>query len=198
MVFLFDIGGVVLENGEPTSPDHASVYSEIFGIAPNQLKAAWHQPWRSYRIGAITEDEFWRQYLTGAGAQNVDISRAKALQREFTVPVRENIALLDELKQQGKRLAALTNISHEWLAFQRHAFNLDQYFSPIIASCKIGLAKPDEAMFQYALKVLKTQAADVVYVDNMADKVAAAQQLGMTAILYENPTQLRQALTPYL
>lgn len=197
-VVLFDIGGVVLESGEPTSPVHAPAYSAAFGLAPAMLRTAWFEPWHAFRIGAINEDEFWRQYFTAAGARNMDIVQAKALQRKLTVPVRDTLTLLNELKHQGKRLAALTNISHEWLTFQRQAFGLDQYFSPIIASCEIGVAKPEPAMYEQALKALTAPADSIVYIDNLSDNVAAAQKFGMRTIVYENPAQLRAALVPLL
>lgn len=198
MVFLFDLGGVVLESGDPnTSAANSRAFEQAFGVTPNRfqdLTNVWREAWSEYKHGRISEDEFWRRYLTRAGARNIAAAGAAKLFRDLTKPMPGMAQLLTDFKGQGKTLALLTNTGREWLNSQRSQFQLDDYFSPIIASCDLGIAKPEPAIYERALAALGAAARDVVFVDDQERNLVPAQALGMRTILFENAAQLRGAL----
>jgi 2-haloacid dehalogenase len=57
-----------------------------------------------------------------------------------------------------------------------------------------GLVKPDPRIFQLMLERFDLQPARTVFIDDNAVNVEAAAAIGVNAILFESPTQLRAAL----
>jgi HAD superfamily hydrolase (TIGR01549 family) len=57
---------------------------------------------------------------------------------------------------------------------------ISRYFSSIVISEEVGIAKPDPRIFQPALAKLGVEAADVLYVgDSVTSDMAAARNAGM-------------------
>lgn len=191
----------MISTGEPnTNPAHARLFEETFAVPPGafqDLSKVWYEVWASYNRGHINEDEFWRTYLTRAGAQNIDIEKAKALSRSLTKTKPEMLALLAKLKGRA-RLAALSNIGREQLAFLREAFKLDNYFSPIIPSYEAGSAKPDPAIYEYALNALDTAPGDVVFIDNQQRNLPPAEAFGIKTIHFTGAAELERQLARLL
>ena len=195
IVYLFDLTGVVISGGEPnTSAFHADTFAKAFGTTPDILKTAWFAPWGRFKLGQCKEPEFWREYLTGAGVVRPDVKAAAALYRELCGEVPGTKEILKGLKAGGARLAALTNTSHEWLKYWGEQFGLNYYFSPLIASCEVGLAKPEPAFFEYALRTLGVKASDVVFIDNQENHVLAARAFGIKSVLFTSAEQLKSYL----
>ena len=195
MYYLFDLTGVIISGGEPNTSDfNAATFAKTFGTTSEQLKLAWFAPWGRFKLGQCQEPEFWRDYLTGSGVLNPDVQIAASLYRELCAEIPGTKEILKGLKAGGARLAALNNTSHEWLKYWGEQFGINYYFSPIIASCEVGFAKPEPAFFEYALKAVGVKANDVVFIDNQENHVQAARALGIKSILFENAEKLKSEL----
>ncbi len=206
MLYLFDLGGVVIHGGEPnTSTANAQAFERAFKIkagAFNDLKKTWYHNWADFCRGLISEDEFWQRYLKDAGARQIDVAKAKGIYRDLTYIDEAMLALVKGLGAKA-RVAALTNISHEWLKFYKQAFDIERYFSPIVASCELGVAKPDKAAFEASLEILsaqpgcadlQTKPEEVIFIDNSDWNMAPARELGMKAILFTAAEDLKKKI----
>src|SRR5207245_844827 len=101
------------------------------------------------------------------------------------------------------KLALLSNTDPIHVAHLESNFAFFEFFPPParIYSCSVRASKPSPVIFQAALKVVKTPAAQAVFVDDILAYVEAARSLGLNAIQYLNPAQLRadlRALEPTL
>lgn len=63
-----------------------------------------------------------------------------------------------------------------------------------VASCQVGLRKPDPAIFRLALRQANAEPASTVYVDDVEEHVQSARRLGMSAIRCIAQTRLADEL----
>ena len=63
-----------------------------------------------------------------------------------------------------------------------------------MASCEVGLRKPDPRIYLLALERAGVRPEQAVYVDDRPELVDAGRSVGLTAIRFENSRQLEQDL----
>lgn len=191
---IFDIGRVLvrldiagslsgLARGISLSPDE--IWSAI------QTDPRWHD-WQEGRIAPhdwhlhltrrlgspLTFDEFrdaWNRSLERQPLQSDDLFKTLA---------------------KNKRLALLSNTDPIHVAHLESTYSFFQFFPPAarIYSCSVRASKPSPVIFQAALKAVKAQAAETVFIDDILEYVEAARSLGLRSIQYLNPEQLRADL----
>jgi 2-haloacid dehalogenase len=110
-------------------------------------------------------------------------------------PIDGSVMILEELKDSGHELHALTNWSAETFPFARDRFAFLDRFESILVSADVGLIKPDPRIFELLLERIGRPPAECVYIDDNPKNAAAAAALGLDAIAFENAGQLRAELT---
>ena len=96
------------------------------------------------------------------------------------------------LDTAGVPLYAITNFSGEfWPPFRAREADLFDRFRGIIVSGDELLTKPDPAIYRLALDRFGLHAEECVFIDDRADNVAGAQNVGMEAVLFTDATALR-------
>ncbi len=68
-------------------------------------------------------------------------------------------------------------------------FQLDTLFDLMVYDNEEGVSKPDPHIYQFTLERLNLEAHETVFVDDKAQNVEAAQQLGMFAVLFKDTEQ---------
>ena len=109
---------------------------------------------------------------------------------------RENAEVIEILQRlaQRHRLIALTNTNMLHLDYIKAAFPSLSVLEDWVASCDVGLRKPDPEFYQLALARSGVRASQAVYVDDRPELVEAGRGVGLTAIRFENSRQLEQDL----
>src|SRR3984957_6979984 len=93
------------------------------------------------------------------------------------------------------RFWGLSNTNAEHLRHLKAAYPVLGTFDGITASCEVGAAKPEPAIYAAALRSLGVPGAEVLYLDDVEDYVRAAQALGIRAFHYTfNDGALRETL----
>lgn len=102
-----------------------------------------------------------------------------------------NFLTLDEQFQEfAKKLDAgidmclLSNDVLEWSEFLTEYHGMNPYFKDKIVSGEVHLRKPDKAIFECAIERLQCKPEDCIFVDNSVKNLRVAEELGMTAILF--------------
>ncbi|MFO7584387.1 MAG: HAD-IA family hydrolase [Anaerolineales bacterium] len=72
---------------------------------------------------------------------------------------------------------------------------LDGLFDGIFNSSELGAAKPDKAYFKEVMKRLRLTSEYIIYVDDSAANVQAAQHLGIKSHLYQDHARLTTFLS---
>ncbi|MBQ4227967.1 MAG: HAD-IIIA family hydrolase [Clostridia bacterium] len=101
---------------------------------------------------------------------------------EDEIPFPDAASILKELKRRAYRLGVIANQNIGTVQRLKN-WNLLQYFDVIAASAELGMAKPDPAIFEWALKQACCKAQNAVMVgDRMDNDIAPANRLGMHTV----------------
>lgn len=192
---IFDLGGVLLNNDwHDGNRDKFEEYENIFGVTYDDMERGWDKAWPDYQLGKMSEDKFWKIFLTEAGSNNIDIKKAKELWRKYVVENESMLSLVKILKEKGYKLAALTTISREWLDFKIDKYNFNEYFDTIVSSGYSGLAKPDTEIYKMVLDNLGVDGEECVFIDDSESTLPPASELGIKTILFRNKIETEEKL----
>ena len=106
----------------------------------------------------------------------------------------ETVAVLAELREAGVPLYALTNWSAAKFPLAEERFEWLGWFDGIIVSGRIGLVKPDAAIYHYLLDSFGLTAADTFFTDDHEPNIIGARAVGIDAHLFTGAAQLREQL----
>ncbi|MGZ4609163.1 MAG: HAD family hydrolase [Actinomycetes bacterium] len=109
-------------------------------------------------------------------------------------PIEGTVRLLTQLRATGTRLLALTNWSAETFHHALSTFGFLEMFEDIVVSGVEGVAKPDPRLFTLLIERFALVPAETVFIDDSAANVAAAAELGLTALRFRDPDLLRADL----
>ncbi|HEX3906532.1 MAG TPA: GNAT family N-acetyltransferase [Mycobacteriales bacterium] len=104
------------------------------------------------------------------------------------------VDIVRELAAAGIRLLALTNYPAEKFAAARADFEVLSAFEGIVVSGEEGIAKPDREIFDRLLERYDVDPGSTVYIDDRAEHVETARQLGLAGVVYTGAATLRDDL----
>lgn len=140
-------------------------------------------------------DETWRLATRNALARTHGPEAAAAIdvwsERIGAVDA-EMVALVAEYRKR-LRTGLITNATTR-LETDLQAHRLDQAFDVVINSARIGFAKPDPRLFKVAAVRIGYRPEQCIFIDDQPGHVAAARELGMTALEFTGARALRQTL----
>lgn len=82
--------------------------------------------------------------------------------------------------RRQSRVALLSNATTR-LRSDLHKLDLTDELDVIFNTAEIGIAKPDPAVFHHVLGELGVEAGDALFIDDLAENVAGAASVGITA-----------------
>jgi len=98
------------------------------------------------------------------------------------------VETLDFLKNNGIKLAALTDFMAEMQYKKLNKLGLLEYFDVIVTSEEVGIEKPSMKSFQYCLKMLNETPDKVIMVgDNRDRDIEGAKNMGIYTLLFRKP-----------
>ncbi len=147
---------------------------------------------RRFERGEISEEGF-RQTLEAELGRPLNAQVLKRAGSDIFTLNEPMVVLLDRWKRDGYRLVLLSNtcVTHyEWV---HEHFDLLNRFDECVLSYEVGAAKPEEAIFQAALRAIHCPAAECFYTDDIEDYVARGREFGLRAEVFRDvPTLKRQ------
>jgi putative hydrolase of the HAD superfamily len=188
---LFDLGNVLIDFSHDMM---CSQIAAVCGVADVQIRRLLLDQGLQLRFerGELSEAEF-HQAVERAVNRRVDLL---ALRRAGADIFRLNeaiIPLLDHWKQNGQRLVLLSNtcVTHyDWVRLQYDVLNR---FDDCVLSFQVGATKPEEAIFQSALRTIGCAPQECFYTDDVAAYVERGRAMGLQAEVYNDvPTLVRQ------
>lgn len=193
---LCDLDGVLRLWDPMTDLDHAH------GLPPGTLAAAAFRPERLAPAvtGAVT-DEQWRAAVTRdlAGVCGSP-GRAAALVSAWTALTgrvdRDVLGLLAEARRRVP--VVLVSNATTRLEDDLAALGLVDAVDAVVNTARVGVAKPDPAVFRIAADRAGVPARSCLVVDDTAGHVAAARAAGLQGLHYRGADGLRGALAPLL
>jgi epoxide hydrolase-like predicted phosphatase len=196
---LFDFGGVFT----PSPFDAAEELGVELGAQPGRLLeivfGPYHEdtdhPWHRLERGEIPLGEAREAILALGRAEGLDADPFRLFARLGRGEgAREPmVARARGLLARGYRTALVTNNAHEFRDAWRRLVPADELFEVIVDSSEVGVRKPDPRIFELALARLGgIDPAHALFLDDAPSNVAAAEKLGIRAVLVR--PDLRDAL----
>ncbi|MBK9490294.1 MAG: HAD family phosphatase [Haliscomenobacter sp.] len=109
--------------------------------------------------------------------------------------IEDTVVILDEIRNKGKhRVYALTNWSNETFPYALDNFHFMHWFEGILVSGDEKLIKPDPAIYELILSRYNIERSTALFIDDNLKNVHGALAVGLPAVQFESPEQLRAFL----
>lgn len=197
-VIFWDIGGVVLTNGWDTD-QRARVLGRL-GINVDAYEEVHSRANYYWERGLMSAREFFAQTVLhpNPGISLSFESLWPQVCAESKVLHPECMDLLAELKLLPMlRLATLNNESRELNDARLDMFKLRNLFDFFICSGYVHEMKPLPGIYRSAVEISGFDAQSTLFIDDKRENCEAARAIGMHAIRFIDPPQLRAALIAY-
>jgi 2-haloacid dehalogenase len=102
--------------------------------------------------------------------------------------------LLEDLRDAGVRLLALSNWSAETFPIAAARFDALRLFEGILVSAEVGAVKPEPAIFEAFSGRFGVRPERCVFIDDVEANVRAASEAGFDAIRFRSAPDLRAGL----
>lgn len=180
--FVFDIGNVILKFDFGLAAARLAKDSRLpeAGILPAL------QPLQvDLESGRMTTGEFAEAGGRLIGYTGTQVAFVRAFQEIFTLnePI---AALIGELDGAGWPLYLLSNTSDLHVSWFTREYPVFDRFHGAVYSHEAGCMKPDPEIFRHTLERFGLDPAETVYVDDLPGNVAAAESLGIRALVYDH------------
>lgn len=150
--------------------------------------------WREYELGEITQDRLRTERFDRLFAAQGFAADSTEFSRRYLRILGAQTKLLDGAEEVVRALAGrvgmllLTNGLAEVQRPRVAASTIGVYFSELVISEEVGLAKPDPAIFHHALECAGGPARDRVLIvgDNLGSDIAGGATFGLDTCWY-NP-----------
>lgn len=109
--------------------------------------------------------------------------------------VPEGVELLKELKSNGYHIYGLTNWSAETIGIALERFSFFSLFDGIVVSGREKIIKPDHRLFRILLQRYGLKAQESVFLDDNAANAAAAKEVGLEAVIFDDISKVREKLS---
>jgi epoxide hydrolase-like predicted phosphatase len=176
----FDFGGVILKSFDGV--DHPAI-EERFGLEPKSLRLMVYRDSRymEFQVGKCTYDEWVASIRTTMDAQIPDIA-SDVLKAYFEAEHSLNpdmVGLLRRLHGNYTLGIISNNVPGMEDRMREQIPDLIELFDVRIGSGDVGLAKPDPAIFHYAMEAAGVEPHESVFTDDYHKHADAARSLGM-------------------
>ncbi|PLV59896.1 YjjG family noncanonical pyrimidine nucleotidase [Thermotoga sp. KOL6] len=128
--------------------------------------------------------EFLKELNVPFDPREIAIDYLEALSEEaYFLPGAEEF--LEEMKEKGYRMAAVTNGIRFVQENRSRKLNLDRFFEFVLTSEEAGFEKPDPRIFWLALERMNLKKCEIVYVgDDLKSDLEGARNAGIDFILF--------------
>jgi putative hydrolase of the HAD superfamily len=182
--FIFDYGGVLVK---PQSDSAQAAMAKIVNAPLDRFHDLYWARRIDYDRGALTADEYWHDVARQTGT-TLDAAAIEELIRFDTTGWMQFDEVmwswLAELRQQGKRLAMLSNMPRELGEALKTQTDRLQVFDFVTLSYELHVVKPDAAIYEQCLEGLDATPDRTIFFDDKIENVQGAEQLGMRAIQF--------------
>ena len=149
--------------------------------------------WQGWQEGRVTPAQ-WHKNLCGRFGLKLSFQEFSDAWSS-TIPPKLILAesLFARLAKRC-RLVLLSNTDPIHVAHMEASFGFLRYFSARIYSCAVGASKPSRTIFLKAIHAAQAPKKNILFVDDVAEYVAAAKHIGLQAVQFRDRKQLEDEL----
>ncbi len=149
--------------------------------------------WQGWQEGRVTPAQ-WHKNLCGRFGLNLSFQEFSEAWSS-TIPPKLILpeSLFARLAKRC-RLVLLSNTDPIHVAHMEANFGFMRHFSARIYSCAVGASKPSRTIFLKAIRAAQAPKKNILFVDDVAEYVAAAKRIGIQAVQFRDRKQLEAEL----
>jgi len=201
-----DFGGVLttpLVESFMAFQDKTGITTETLGKAMQAAtEANGDNPLYEMERGEITEVAFLEvltDHLEPLLGHRPEMHRFKEIYFDALEPNPAMIELMRALKDEGYRMAMLTNNVREWEPLWRAMLPVDEIFETVVDSGFVGCRKPESRIYELTLERIDQPAETCLFIDDVLVNIEGARKAGLQAVHFQDNEQaipeIRAALT---
>jgi putative hydrolase of the HAD superfamily len=181
---LFDYGMVL--SGPPDAEQRKRM-EELLNADSESFGTAYWKFRDDYDRGTLTAETYWIAVAEAVG-QKLDAAVLAELIEADTAhwgqPNEPMITWAGELQRAGVRTGILSNLGDAMEVGLHVRLPWLSGFHHKTFSHRLGIAKPDAAIYEHAIEGMSVAPAEILFIDDREENVVAARAAGMTAIQY--------------
>jgi putative hydrolase of the HAD superfamily len=181
---LFDYGMVL---SAPPDPAAWQRMITITSLPEDLLHREYWAHRHDYDRGTLTGVTYWQKAAAGAGTTLTPAQIDALITADTDLWSQLNTPMLDwarQLQRARLRTGILSNIGDAMTAGLLNKFDWLGDFDHCTWSYSLKLAKPEAAIYYHAAEGLRTPPANILFIDDREENIAAAISTGMQAIQY--------------
>ncbi len=191
---MFDIGGVIVDFYN--DDDYYPYLARVSGKPVASVKRIIDYDVRiDLDKGRTTQRFFDRQAARQLGIEEQQIRYYEFYKKKAKL-FKGTVEIIKKLR--GKyTLAWLSNTDRS-----RYTWTVEKLLKPYLnlfsyrfASCDIKMRKPGKEIYKYALRHMKMENGEVIFIDNQIENVVASRKLGIRSIWFKSSKDLRKRLS---
>lgn len=189
---VFDIGGV-LEITPPTG--WMERWERELGLPPGTIGVRCGDLWAGGSTGEIGLDVIEAEVATrlGLNPQQIGAFMTDLWAEYLGTPNEELIAFARALRARV-RTAILSNSFAGAREREQQAYGFEDLVELLIYSHEVGMEKPDPRIFSLTCERLGLEPGEVLFIDDLAGHVRAAQAAGLHAVVHETNSATIEAI----
>lgn len=189
---ILDYGNVL---SRPQRAESVEAMAQDAGASQEDFLRAYRLHRDAYDAGALPAADYWRRVLKTLDRRSTTpaaVERFIQRDAESWMSYRNEIwELARTFRTADRQTAMLTNMPHEILTRIRADRHLEAWFDVVVASCEIGLNKPDPRVYGVCLSRLGVTADQTLFVDDSTVNIAAAARLGIGTLHFAGDESAR-------
>jgi putative hydrolase of the HAD superfamily len=195
---IFDFGGVVF-HWHPASflarvlPERAST-PEAAEYWKSQFFQNYEGDWGAFDSGLIEVPELVDRIAARTGLSEQEVLAVVHGVPAELAPQAGTVALMQALKDAGHRLFYLSNMPEPYAQHLERSHAFMSWFEAGVFSARVKTGKPKPEIFQIAFERFGLAPAEALFIDDHPANIEAAKALGLPALLFTSPVQLRADL----
>jgi putative hydrolase of the HAD superfamily len=191
---IFDYGMVLSTAQEPQA------YGNLQSITGLEGEVFDRHYWRhrhSYDLGFLNGPTYWQQISEDAGLSLTGAEIERLIENDvlmWSTLNEQMLAWVYAVQDAGFRIGILSNMGEDLLKYMRQEFGWLGRFDHHTWSCELNIAKPDPAIYVHTCDKLGVKPEEALFVDDKSENIAAAESVGLEAILFTTVDSLRAEL----
>ena len=195
-VFIFDLGKVLVDFDYSIAANKIAAHSDKSPADLHAFLGSSHLL-VEYESGRLTRAQFYSAIREAIGFRG-DLEEFGGYFADIFKEMPGTIALHAELRGHGFKTFIFSNTNDLAIEHVRRNFAFFKNFDGYIFSYEVGAMKPEAKIYEAMEKMCERRGADLIYIDDRAENIAAGKARGWRAILHESAEKTRAAITSLL
>jgi putative hydrolase of the HAD superfamily len=186
---IFDYGKVL---SEPQQPSDMDAMARAAGVDARLLHDLYWKHRAAFDRRDLSTEQYWNAIAREAGVQFRNGTMEEVIRLDNESWSRPNPVMVDwaaRVRNSGVRTAILSNMPITLRRYLAENALWLRDFDHATWSCDVNAVKPEPEIYWLTLKAMHVEPGDTLFLDDKEENIAAAREIGIHTVLFENPAQ---------